>query len=62
MALDPARLESLGSIKVNAQRVVYTYYEPGSDLCDQAGQERVTEVSEKVLKGKTITNSVEYGC
>ena len=56
---DPRSLSSLGSIKITVQRVVYAYDRKPNDYTGK-GLQRISEVSEKMLKGKAISNSVEY--
>lgn len=55
--VDIKRLDELGSIKVTVQRVILQPRQRGTE-CLGDGYQSVAEVSEKMLKGKAISNSV----
>jgi len=56
----PASLEKLGSLKISVQRVLRTRLSAPL-IPDAAPTEMVTEVSEKMMKGKAIDSVVTYG-
>lgn len=53
----PEKLKSLGRIQVKVQRVLRTVRAVPSH-CPKIMEKPITEVSEKMLKGKAVTNTV----
>ncbi|KAL8941400.1 MAG: hypothetical protein Q9211_001841 [Gyalolechia sp. 1 TL-2023] len=57
-AVSPNELKNLGRIRVSYQRIKYGQTRDQRSIYHDT--ERVSEVSEKVLKGKSIENTIEY--
>ena len=57
--VEMARVQSLGKIQVKVTRVelLGTFDKPSSSVI-----KRVSELPEKMLKGRSVDNTVEYAC